>query len=181
MQLHYAVRSLDEAPYLNALQRALGDDLKVYAGDTQQRLDVLTLVAHAGPETLFYVCGPGRLIDTVHHAAGAAGLPADRVRSERCAAATAPTENRPVTVTLHRSRRRIDVAFDQTILDAIEAAGVPAPSGYRAGNCGTCQVKVLEGQPEHRDTALSNAERDAAGLMCICVSRATSSELTLDL
>ena len=70
---------------------------------------------------------------------------------------------------------------NQTILDAFEAAGLAAPSGCRAGNCGTCQVKVLQGQPEHRDTALSDTEHKAAGLMCICVSRATSPELTVDL
>ncbi len=181
VQLHYAVRSLGEAPYLDALQRTLGDDLQVYAADHRRRLDVSTLIAHAAPGTVFYVCGPGRLIDAVHDAAIAAGLPAGQIRSERFAAATATTTNRPVTVTLRRSARRIAVAADQTILEAVEAAGVPAPSGCRAGNCGTCQVKVLEGQPEHRDTALSDAERSAAGLMCICVSRATSPELTLDL
>ncbi|MEO8524862.1 MAG: 2Fe-2S iron-sulfur cluster-binding protein [Caldimonas sp.] len=181
VQLHYAVRSLGDAPYLDALKRTLGNDLQVYAADRQRRLDVSALVAHAASGTVFYVCGPGRLIDAVHEAARATGLPADRVRSERFAAATAVTTNRPVTVTLRRSRRRIVVAADQTILEAVEAAGVPAPSGCRAGNCGTCRVKVLEGRPEHRDTALSDAERAAAGSMCICVSRAAGSELTLDL
>ncbi len=181
VQLHYAVRSLGEAPYLEALRRTLGDDLQVYAADRHRRLDVSTLIEGAAPGTVFYVCGPGRLIDAVHGAAIAAGLPAEQVRSERFASTAATTTNRPVTVTLRRSARRIAVAADQTILDAVEAAGVPAPSGCRAGNCGTCQVKVLEGRPEHRDTALSDAERSAAGLMCICVSRATSPELTLDL
>jgi ferredoxin-NADP reductase/predicted pyridoxine 5'-phosphate oxidase superfamily flavin-nucleotide-binding protein len=181
VQLHYAVRSLVEAPYVGTLRRALCDDLRVYAADQQQRLDVSALVAHAAPATVFYVCGPGRLIDAVHEAASAAGWPAERVRSERFTAATPTTANRPVTVTLRRSGKRIVVAADQTILDAVAAAGVPAPSGCRAGSCGTCKVKVLAGQPEHRDTALREAERDTAGLMCICVSRATSPELTLDL
>ncbi len=181
VQLHYAVRSLGEAPYLDALQRTLGDDLHVYAADQRRRLDVSTLVAQAALGTVFYVCAPGRLIDAVHDAASAAGIAAERVRSERFAAATAKTTDRPVTVTLGRSGRRIAVAPDQTILDAVEAAGVSAPSACRTGNCGTCQVKVLEGRPEHRDTALSDTERYAAGLMCICVSRATGSELTLDL
>ena len=181
VQLHYAVRSLGEAPYLDALKRTLGDDLQVYAADRRRRLDVSTLVMEAPPRAVFYVCGPGRLIDAVRDAARAAGLPSERVRSERFTAATSTTTDRPVTVTLRRSARRIVVAADQTILDAVEAAGVPAPSGCRAGNCGTCQVKVLEGDPDHRDAALSDAERHAAGLMCICVSRATSPELTLDL
>jgi ferredoxin-NADP reductase/predicted pyridoxine 5'-phosphate oxidase superfamily flavin-nucleotide-binding protein len=181
VNLHYAVRSLTEAPYLHALRSKLGASLQVYAAALQQRLDVASLIAHAAPETVFYVCGPSRLIDAVQGAARAAGLPADRVRSERFVAPNATAANRPLTVTLRRSGRRIAVAADQTILDAVESAGLAAPSGCRAGNCGTCQVKVLQGQPEHRDTALSDTERNAAGLMCICVSRATSPELTLDL
>jgi hypothetical protein len=82
--------------------------------------------------------------------------------------------NQPLTVTLRRSGRRIAVAADQTILDAVEVAGLASPSGCRAGNCGNCQVKVLQGQPEHHDTALSDTEHNAAGLMFIGVSRATS-------
>jgi ferredoxin len=49
------------------------------------------------------------------------------------------------------------------------------------GNCGTCAVKVLDGVPEHRDNALSAAEKERAALMCICVSRAHSEHLALDL
>ena len=179
--LHYAVRSLAEAPYLDTLRRKLGSSLHVYAAERKQRLDVSSLVAHSAPETVFYVCGPSRLIDAVHDAVRAAGLPADRVRSERFVAPNVLAADRPLTVTLHRSGRRIAVAAEQTILGAVEAAGLAAPSGCRAGNCGTCQVKVLQGEPEHRDTALSDTEHNAAGLMCICVSRATSPELTLDL
>ncbi len=181
VNLHFAVRSLAEAPYLDSLQSKLGSRLHVYAADRQQRLDASSLVANATPETLFYVCGPSRLIDAVHDAARTAGIPADRVRSERFVVPNATAANQPLTVTLRHSGRRILVAANQTILDAFEAAGLAAPSGCRAGNCGTCQVKVLQGQPEHRDTALSDTEHKAAGLMCICVSRATSPELTLDL
>ena len=62
---------------------------------------------------------------------------------------------------------------------AIECRGrVDAPASCRSG---TCAVKVVSDQPDHRDTALTDVERTQAGLMCICVSRATSAELTLDL
>jgi ferredoxin-NADP reductase/predicted pyridoxine 5'-phosphate oxidase superfamily flavin-nucleotide-binding protein len=179
--LHYAVRSRGEAPYLEVLERMLGADLRVHAAEEGQRLDIQALIDRAAAGTVFYVCGPARLTDSVRAAAKAAGLPDERVRFERFVTAAVATTSRPVTVTLRRSGRRIAVAADQSILDAVEAAGVPAPSGCRAGTCGTCQVKVVGGEPEHRDTALSDAERDGAGLMCICVSRAKSAELTLDL
>ena len=181
VQLHYAVRSRDEAPYLELLESTFCAGLRVYAADRRQRLNVPRLIALAAAGTVFYVCGPERLIDAVLAAARAAGIPDERVRFERFAAAPALAINRPVTVTLARSGKRIAVAADQSILDAVEAAGVPAPSGCRSGTCGTCQVKVVSGEPEHRDTALNDADREVAGLMCICVSRAVGPELTLDI
>jgi len=73
------------------------------------------------------------------------------------------------------------VAAGQSILDAALDAGVAAPSGCRSGTCGTCRVKVLEGDPEHRDAAHSDTERSPGNWMCVYVSRAKSAELTLDL
>ena len=95
--------------------------------------------------------------------------------------AAVSTPNRALTVTLQRSGQLVPVAPEQTILDAVEAAGAPVAFGCRSGTCGTCQVKVLGGLPEHRDMALTDDQRDHDGLMCICVSRAAGAELTLDL
>jgi ferredoxin-NADP reductase len=178
--LHYAVRSREEAPYLELLGLSFGAGLHVYAAAEQQRLSIRNIVELAAAGTVFYVCGPERLISDVRAAAKAAGLPKERVRFERFAVAVATTTNRPVTVTLARGGQRLTVMADQTILEAVEAAGVSAPSGCRGGTCGSCQVQVISGAPEHRDTALNDVDRKA-GLMCICVSRAMGSELTLDL
>ena len=181
VSLHYAIRSRDQAPYLGLLGRAFGSGLHVYAAAEQQRVNIRSIVELAAAGTVFYVCGPERLISAVRAAAVAAGLPEDCVRFERFVAAPAVATNRPVTVTLARSGKRVAVAADQSILDAVETSGVPAPSGCRGGTCGSCQVKVVSGAPEHRDTALNDFDRKVAGLMCICVSRAMSAELTLDL
>ena len=181
VELHYAARSRAEAPYLDRLQREFGAGACIYATDQQQRLDVPRLIAQAAADSVFYVCGPARLIDAVRGAAQAAGVAGERIRFERFVAASGTVSDRAVTVTLKRSGRRIAVPPGQSILDAVEAAGVAAPSGCRGGTCGTCRVKVLGGVPEHRDAALSDAERGQGGLMCICVSRASSAELTLDL
>lgn len=82
---------------------------------------------------------------------------------------------------LRRSGRRLEVAPGQTILEAVETGGLVAPYSCRAGARGACATKVLDGHPQHRDTVLTPAERDQAGLMCICVSRATTPGLVLDL
>ncbi|MEO8153383.1 MAG: 2Fe-2S iron-sulfur cluster-binding protein [Rhizobacter sp.] len=180
-ELHYAVRSLGQAAYLAELEQIVGADLHVYAGDQRQRFDAARAVAHAEAHAVFYVCGPQRLIDAVLAAGRAAVVADDHIRFERFSSAAVSTANRPMTVTLHRSGKRVPVAPEQTILDAVEAAGVPIAFGCRSGTCGTCKVKVLEGLPEHRDAALTDDERNSDGLMCICVSRAAGAELTLDL
>ncbi len=179
-ELHYAVRSRGEAAYLAELEQSVGAGVHVYAGDRQQRFDMARTLAHAGAGTVFYVCGPQRLIDAVRTAARDAGVD-DDIRFERFSSAAASTTNRALTVTLRRSGKRVFVAPAQSILDAVEAAGVPAAFGCRSGTCGTCQVKVLDGEPEHRDTALSDDQRNSERLMCICVSRAAGTDLTLDL
>ncbi len=86
-----------------------------------------------------------------------------------------------VEVKLRLSNKVVQVPGNQSVLDAVRGAGVDAAFDCRAGNCKTCAVRVLEGDPDHRDTALSEAERERGKLMCICVSRANSERLVLDL
>ncbi|HCZ16932.1 MAG TPA: pyridoxamine 5'-phosphate oxidase [Candidatus Accumulibacter sp.] len=178
--LHYAGRSVREMAYRDRLERQFGARLTTYASDRGQRLDVQKLFSEAPPEALFYVCGPARLLDAVRDGAAATGVAANRLRFERFHVPARP-DDLPLQVTLRGSGRTIDVAAGQSILDAVHAAGIAAAAGCRTGSCGTCAVKVLAGTPDHRDSALSEGERERAGLMCICVSRARSAALTLDL
>jgi hypothetical protein len=178
-RLHYAARSRRDMAWVDDLAREFGPRLSRYFSDSGPRLDVDTLLRAAPDGALIYVCGPARLIDAVHTAAKRQGA-ADRVRSERFAPRRHANDT-SIAVELRRSGRRVEVRPEQTLLEAIEAAGVAAPFSCRAGTCGTCATKVLAGLPEHRDTALSDAERERAGLMCICVSRARTPDLVLDL
>ena len=179
-QLHYAARSRAEAAYREELARDLGDGLHLYASADGDRMNIEALLAAAPRDALFYACGPDRLVGAVAGNAERLGIDNGRIRIERFAASIA-LDARPVEVELRRSGTTLQVASDQTILDAALAAGVEAPHSCRAGNCKTCAVKVLEGEPEHRDSALSSAEREEQGLMCPCVSRARGKRLVLDL
>ncbi|MBB2487512.1 2Fe-2S iron-sulfur cluster binding domain-containing protein [Mitsuaria sp. WAJ17] len=180
-ELHYAVRSRREGAYLDRLEREFGAQMHSYAADRDARLDPQGLVQAARPGTHFYVCGPQGLVNAVREAARRAGVPAEQVHSEAFQAAPSAAPQRPLSVTLPRRGQRIEVSAGQSILEALEQAGVEVPSGCRGGSCGQCAVKVLEGQPEHRDSVLSEAERTQARRMCICVSRAAGDHLTLDL
>jgi hypothetical protein len=178
-RLHYAAHSHDEMAWADELARAFGPRFAAYVSDAGRRLDVDELLRASPPGALIYVCGPARLIEAVRQAAARHGA-ADRVRSERFTPERR-ARDAPIMVELRRSGRRIEVRPEQTILEAAEIAGVAAPFSCRNGTCATCATKVLAGTPEHRDAALTDAERDRAALMCICVSRARTPTLVLDL
>ena len=77
--------------------------------------------------------------------------------------------------------RAIHVPADKTILDVLIEAGDDPLHDCKRGDCGICQVGVIEGVPDHRDYILSDAERAAGKLMQICISRSKTPRLVLDL
>ncbi|TDP61848.1 2Fe-2S iron-sulfur cluster-binding protein [Roseateles toxinivorans] len=89
--------------------------------------------------------------------------------------------NTPLVLHLAHSRRSIEVAATQSLLDALLEAGIDVPHSCRMGICGTCETVVLDGVPDHRDQLLSADERAAGLTMMLCCSRASTPSLTLDL
>jgi ferredoxin-NADP reductase/predicted pyridoxine 5'-phosphate oxidase superfamily flavin-nucleotide-binding protein len=178
--LHYAARAARQFAFLDELRSEFGARLHLYDSSAGERMDLPALIAAAPGEAIFYVCGPARLIDAMHAAATACDVPPDRVRHERFAV-PAVTGDRALVVELKRSGRTVQVRAEQSILDAVQAAGVDAPAACRTSTCGTCAVKVLDGEPEHRDSVLTREERTSGRKMCICVSRAHGERLELDL
>ncbi|MGE0797769.1 MAG: 2Fe-2S iron-sulfur cluster-binding protein [Lautropia sp.] len=92
-----------------------------------------------------------------------------------------PPGARAFTVELARTGRHCNVAADETIVQALERIGVVVQTSCQEGICGTCLTTVIEGALEHHDQVLSDSERAAGDVMCLCVSRATSPRLVLDL
>ena len=177
--LHYAGRSRNEIAFLAELEALFTRQLSVYAGDESRRLDMMALMAEAPSNTQFYCCGPQAMLADFETCANALGIAADRLHSERFAPAKF-ADDQPVVLELVRSNKIIQVRAEQPLLDALRAAGVAVNFDCCVGECGTCAVTVLEGEPDHRDHALSDAAR-ANGKICLCVSRAKSETLVLDL
>ena len=75
----------------------------------------------------------------------------------------------------------VDVPPDTSVLEAVRRAGLPVPVACPDGRCGACETRVLDGVPDHRDDVLTGEERAFGETMMICVSRATSPWLVLDL
>jgi ferredoxin-NADP reductase/predicted pyridoxine 5'-phosphate oxidase superfamily flavin-nucleotide-binding protein len=182
-ELHYTAVTPAEMALRQELETRLGGRLRTYFSQdaAPTPLTVGKVLAEAPPDAMVYVCGPATLIAAVREQADAMAIPPDRVRSERFTAETLRERDLPIAVQLARSGSTLTVAREQTILEALIAAGADPLYDCRTGICGTCATKVLDGVPDHRDSALSEAERTRAGLMCTCVSRALTDHLTLDL
>jgi vanillate O-demethylase ferredoxin subunit len=84
-------------------------------------------------------------------------------------------------VELARSKRQLLVHPDQTILDAVRAAGISVQASCEQGICGACETRVLAGVPEHRDMILSPEEKAANSSIMICCSGSRSERLVIDL
>ncbi|MGW5746776.1 PDR/VanB family oxidoreductase [Amycolatopsis sp. NPDC003861] len=169
-RLHYAGR-----------RRAFTEELARYGhrvSSTLERFDLDAVLDRAPEDAVVYCCGPPALLDAV---------------SERCirrlfverfvpqVPAEAARSGSGFDVRLKRAGLTLQVADGQSILDAVEAAGAGPPSSCREGVCGTCETRVIEGDVDHRDSILTDAERATGETMMICVSRAAAGRLVLDL
>ncbi len=150
----------------------------------QDELGLLNLPAFLGephPGVRIYSCGPAPLLMAME--AACADWPPHALRTERFVGDEpgVPVRQQPFDVELARTGRTVTVTPDQTVLEAVARVGVEVLSSCRQGVCGTCEVAVLAGEPDHRDALLDDRERQAGDCMFICVSRARSDRLVLDL
>jgi len=92
-----------------------------------------------------------------------------------------PVRKEEFEVVLQRSELTLTVPPQRSIMSVVEEAGVGVLSSCAEGTCGTCETRVLDGEPDHLDSVLSEVERRAGDCMMICVSRSCTSRLVLDL
>lgn len=167
-----------------------GGRLLLLPEDEHGLLDLDRALELAGGGAL-YCCGPAPLIDALEARCAAAGCP-EALRVERFAPAARPAAptgaadgdgaaSATLRVTLARSGVELEVGPEQSIMEAARAAGVEVPSSCEQGICGTCETRVLDGVPDHRDQLLTPEERAGGETMMVCVSRACTPRLTLDL
>lgn len=183
-RLIYAARSAQRAAFCDLL-RAFGDKVRFHFDDAQSGwLDVAEALADVRIGEHVYCCGPQPLMAAVKEQA--AHLPDATVHFEYFNAPVADVTAIAAVagafrVDLRKSGLSLPVPPDKSILEIVEAAGLKVPFSCREGLCRTCETTVCEGEVEHNDYALSQDERDAGHSMMICVSRAKSPVLVLDL
>jgi len=179
-ELHYAVRSPEHAAFLDRLVARHGDRVRVYYDSEKQQIDFDGMFRSQPLGTHVYVCGPAGMIERVIMGAREAGWPDSHIHWEQFAA---PPVGEAFDVTLQKSGVTVHVDPDQSLLEAIEAAGVDAPYLCRGGVCGECKCKVVEcdGEIKHHDDYLSAEEKASGKFIMPCVSRAVAKKLVLDL
>ncbi|MCW4385070.1 PDR/VanB family oxidoreductase [Salinibacterium sp. SYSU T00001] len=180
-RLYYAGRSRTTMAFLDELA-PYGDKVTLAPSDEGTRLAFASMVADAPADALWYACGPQRMLDGVSEALAAAGRE-DMLRTELFVApeadVAAPAEG--LTVELRSSGLTLPVPPDRSILEVVTEAGIDVMSDCEEGICGSCETKVLEGVPDHRDYVLTSQEKAQNDCMMICVSRAQCPVLVLDL
>ena len=124
---------------------------------------------------------PQGLIDAVIAGAKARHWPDAHVHFELFATAAPQAGDQPFEVELRQSGRVLTIPADKTIVDVMEEEGCDPMYDCKRGECGVCQATVLEGEPDHRDYYLSDTEKASGKIIQICISRAKSARLVLDL
>lgn len=178
-ELHYAARDRALGAYMADLKAAHGDKVHLYYDDEGMVIDLANLLRRQPIGTHLYVCGPKGMIAWVRKSAEAAGWPALAVHFEEF---LAPGTGLVFTAELARSGKSVTVGTHQSLLEAMEAAGVDAPYLCRGGACGQCETNVIrcEGTILHRDVWLSPAEQAEGAKIMPCVSRFEGKTLVLD-
>jgi ferredoxin-NADP reductase len=174
--LLYGGRTRESMAFTEELSR-YGDRVTVAPQDETGLLDLPSVLDGVPEGTLVYCCGPGPLLDAVEERCPAGLLHVERFTPKEQPAA----ENTQFEVELAQTGTTVTVAPDVSVLDAVRASGVEVLFSCTEGTCGTCETDVLDGTPDHRDSVLTDEEREAGETMMICVSRGRGKKLVLDL
>ena len=181
--LHYLCRTPEQAAFQGELEQQLGDQVQFHFsyGDSRRRLDLDALFAGQKQATEVYTCGSEPLLQSILDAAE--NYPDIQVIFERFSAASnvGQAANSAFEIELARSGKTLSVAADQSILEVLRAEGFNVETMCEEGLCGSCEVDLLEGEADHRDSVLTDAEKQEQSALMVCCSRAASGRLKLDL
>ena len=169
----YAGRSREYMPLLDEVMSVAPDRVTVWADDEHGGFaTVADLLAGAGEKTAVYVCGPSAMLEAVRLARDEhAGAP---LHYERFSPPPV-VDGVPFELELARSREVLSVPANRTALDMMLDRDPTTPYSCRQGFCGTCKVKVLAGQVDHRGR-IAVGDDD----MLVCVSRADGARVVID-
>ena len=180
-RLLYAARRRGDLAFADELRERIGPRLETFVSAEGGRIDFEAEIARLLPEGELYVCGPIPMLEEAKRRWAQSGRPAERLRFETFGN-SGRFASEPFTIRIPRLNREIAVPQNQTMLEALEAAGVEMIYDCRRGECGLCALDILEvdGVVDHRDVFFSDEEKALNQKLCTCVSRVAGASITID-
>lgn len=181
--MHYATRSPERtafleqlAPFVEAGKVTIHHD----GGNPENGVDIKALLSNFEIGTHLYFCGPQGFMNAC--SACTEAWPPHAVHREYFASAGVEydqSENVPFEIKIKSTGQTLPVPPDRSISEVLKDAGCVVDTDCEDGYCGTCITRYLSGNPEHRDTVLSDKERKS--YVMVCCARAKGGVLELDL
>ncbi len=178
-ELYYSCRSRMDAAFLDVLSRYSQVHFHFDDEEAGRFLNIAGIVEKLPKNAHLYCCGPAPML-AAFEAATAHWKP-EQVHVEYFTPKFAAAQEGGFVVELARSKRELTVPTGKSILQCVREAGIQVPHSCEEGVCGACETRVISGQPDHRDTILTEQERKESATMMICCSGSKSPRLVLDI
>ncbi|UVK43785.1 2Fe-2S iron-sulfur cluster binding domain-containing protein [Mesorhizobium sp. AR07] len=181
-ELHYFAQGEEHLAFPDRL-RHLGGSLVPHLGLTPEQTGakLRELLSPYRNGMHVYICGPGPMLEAARRTAAEQGWPDAAVHFEYFKNTNKIDDSSSFEVALARSCVTLRVPAGKTIMQVMRENGINVPSSCEQGACGTCVATVIEGEPDHQDVYLNDAEKQAGTKIMTCVSRAKSARLVLDI
>lgn len=185
-ELHYHTRSKADAAFYEQLANSdFADKIFFYFEDEPEKATttVDSALKTFADDYHLYTCGPGGYMDYIFNTARANGWKEENLHKEvfNAEPVVALEGDQPFKLVLAKSGVEIEVAADQTTLEALESADIEVDVSCEMGICGACVTNVIDGTPDHRDEYFTDAEKEKNDQFTPCCSRSLTSTLTIDL
>ena len=173
--LLYLGKTREGMAFADEVESEYGKRVTIYESQKSGRFELSKLLESTNADV--YCCGPESLMAEVEQSVGRS-----RAHVERFNPVLREIEGgaKPFVVRLASTGKKVPVAADVSMSDAMKKAGVPIETSCGKGVCGTCELRVVDGDPVHLDSVMSDEEKDKLGVMFPCVSRAQGAEITVD-
>jgi tetrachlorobenzoquinone reductase len=178
-KLYYSCRSRADMAFLHSLESMAPAHLHFDDESAGKFLDIAAIVAEAPKDAHLYCCGPAPMMQAFETAT--ADWPREQVHVEYFTAKQEPAKKGGFTVELARSGASYFIPEGETILNVLLDAGVDVDYSCELGICGACEQRVISGEPEHRDSILSEEEQAENKRVMICCAGCKTDRLVLDL
>ena len=178
-RLYYSCRSRPDTAFLDELSQY--EQVRFHFDDEESGrfLNVAAIVESLPKNAHLYCCGPAPMLAAFE--AATAHWPPDQVHVEYFTPKFAAAQEGGFVVELARAKRELVIPPGKSILQAIREIGIEVPHSCEEGVCGACETRVISGIPDHRDTILTEQERNESATMMICCSGSKSPRLVLDI